>query len=137
MSQSVKKLEAARPFHEIIARYIDSSAKTQREICTEMGYTKPNLITMFKQGATKVPIEKVPLLAKAVGADAVFFLRAAMRDYMPQVLETIELYLAFPVTENEKAIVKTLREWTNNLDPKMFKDDQKEALKIFAESLIK
>lgn len=136
MTQSVKKSET-RPFYEIIARYIDSSAKTQREICAEMGYTKPNLITMFKQGATKVPIEKVPLLAKAVGADAVFFLRAAMRDYMPQVLETIEQYLAFPVTENEKQIIQTLREWTDNLDPKMFKEEQKESLKKFAETLIK
>ncbi|WP_051331788.1 hypothetical protein [Methylocaldum szegediense] len=136
MTQSVKKSET-RPFYEIIARYIDSSTKTQREICAEMGYTKPNLITMFKQGATKVPIEKVPLLAKAVGADTVFFLRAAMRDYMPQVLETIEQYLAFPITENEKQIIRTLREWTDNLDPKMFKEEQKEALKKFAETLIK
>ena len=32
--------------------------KNQREIACEIGYDKPNMISMFKSGATKVPLEK-------------------------------------------------------------------------------
>ena len=36
--------------------------KTQREIATEIGYDKPNMISMFKTGEAKVPLCKIPAL---------------------------------------------------------------------------
>jgi len=38
---------------------IDESGKTQREIATEVGYDAANVITMFKQGSTKLPLNTV------------------------------------------------------------------------------
>jgi plasmid maintenance system antidote protein VapI len=83
-----------------IAEHIDKlivrSSKTQREIALEIGYERPNIITMFKQGRTKVPIEVVPRLAKALDEDPAFLLRMALREYMPEVLKVIEEHLPAP-----------------------------------------
>ena len=57
-----------------IAKYIDKKIdelkgeKTQREIAAEIGNDKPNLISMFKRGESKVPLEKIPLLSKALAS---------------------------------------------------------------------
>lgn len=80
-------------FAEHLTKLINRSPKTQREIALEIGYSKPNLITMFKQGLTKVPIEVIPRLAKALDEDPAVLLRIALREYMPEALKTIEAHL--------------------------------------------
>jgi hypothetical protein len=56
-----------------VAKYIDKKidelkgVKTQREIAAEIDYDKPNMISMFKRGEARVPLDKIPLLAKALG----------------------------------------------------------------------
>ena len=82
-----------KTFAEHLTKLIERSPKTQREIALECGYSKSNLITMFKQGLTKVPIEAVPKLAKALDEDPAVLLRMALREYMPAALKTIEEYL--------------------------------------------
>src|ERR1700739_5161333 len=58
-----------------IAKYIDKKidelkgVKTQREIAQEAGYETPNIISMLKRGESRVPLERIPLLSKALGAD--------------------------------------------------------------------
>lgn len=52
---------------EYLAVQISLSEKSQREIAAEISYENPNVITMFKQGQTKVPMNKVGPLAKALG----------------------------------------------------------------------
>ena len=58
-----------RPFAgSSIANYLDKQiealkgAKSQREIAGEIGYESPNLISMFKRGEARVPLDKIPLL---------------------------------------------------------------------------
>jgi transcriptional regulator with XRE-family HTH domain len=100
---------AALTFTQHLAKLIERSPKTQREIALEIGYSKPNLITMFKQGLTKVPIEVVPRLAKALDEDPAFLLRLALRDYMPKALEVIEANLGPILTEEEKWLIEAHR----------------------------
>ena len=64
--------------------------KSQREVSAEIGYPNPNIMTMLKTGATKIPLAKVGLLAKALGVDPAHFLRLVMNEYMPEVWEQIE-----------------------------------------------
>lgn len=78
---------------EHLTKLIARSSKTQREIALEIGYGRPNLITMFKQGQTKVPIEVVPRLAKALDEDPAVLLRLALREYLPNALRVIEEHL--------------------------------------------
>ena len=59
-----------------LARYIDrrilelKAMKTQAQIAAEAGYPNPNMITMIKQGTSKVALDRVPALAKALDCTA-------------------------------------------------------------------
>lgn len=103
-------------FAQYIAHQIDASALTQREIAAVLGYDRPNIITMFKQGTTKVPLEKVPALAKVLGLDPAHLLSLAMKEYAPEVYKTIQETFGRTVSENEYAIVEAIREITREQD---------------------
>lgn len=51
-------------FHQHIASLIARSGKTQKEIARGLGYTNANIVTMFKNGCTRVPADKVASLAQ-------------------------------------------------------------------------
>lgn len=78
---------------EYLTFHINNSQKTQRQIALEIGYTKPNIITMFKQGATKLPLDKIGSLAKAleIAPDDLFF--KVMSEYMPETFEALSPFL--------------------------------------------
>lgn len=67
-----------------LEKAIALSGKTQREIAAKVGYANPNVISMMKQGQTKVPIEKIPALAAATGTAPGPFLALALKEYMPE-----------------------------------------------------
>lgn len=99
-----------------IARYLSkqidaiSHEKSQREIALEIGYEKPNMISMIKRGETKVPLEKIPALAKALHVDAGHLYRLAMEQYWPGQAEALKQAFGFTVTESEHQVVSYLRE---------------------------
>ena len=108
-----------------IARYLDKQidslkgVKTQREIAAEIGYDKPNLISMFKRGETKIPLDKIPLLAKAVGADPAHLFRLGLEQYWLDLKPTIdEIFERQMASKNETEVF--LHKWraaTGNGDP--------------------
>jgi hypothetical protein len=93
--------------------------KTQKQVAAEVGYEKPNIITMMKRGQTKVPLEKVPALARALGVDPVHFLRIAMLEYAPENWRVIEEAFGFVVTRHERELVETVRSATHGSDPRL------------------
>lgn len=107
-----------------IAKFLDKQidslkgVKTQRQIAAEIGYDKPNMISMFKRGETKVPLDKIPQLAKALGVDAGHLFRLALEQYWPEHGKTILGIFGCIATENEEAILlKKWREASRNMDP--------------------
>ena len=62
---------------------INSSSKTQLEMARQIGFPKPNMITMLKQGRTKMPITKVKLMANTLGIDPKLLLRLCFEEYQP------------------------------------------------------
>jgi len=101
-----------------VAEYLDKmialSEKTQKEIAYEVGYAKPNIITMMKQGLTKVPVDKAPLLAKALNVDPAHFVRLVMREYMPEAWQAIESTCGHSLSANEQRLVQGYREICGN-----------------------
>jgi hypothetical protein len=95
---------------EVLTRMIEASDKSQREIAAEVGYTHPNVLSMMKQGMTKVPIERAPVLARALGLDPAWFVRLVMREYMPAAWAAIEATHGEALTENERRLVRAYRE---------------------------
>lgn len=96
-------------FQERISVLIGLSEKTQKEIADELGYANANVVTMFKSGKTKVPLSKVPKLAKSLGADPVHMLKLAMKQYQPDLLPAIEEHL-FTASQKERMLIEGIRE---------------------------
>jgi transcriptional regulator with XRE-family HTH domain len=124
---------------QYLSAQIQISGLRQKDIADALGYTKPNIITMFKQGLTKLPIEKVGALAKVLGVDPVYLLRVVMNDYMPGTYNAIiSIFGQEPITENEMQIIKKIRTLSNGSNPEL-EDGDREAnkkLEEFVEILI-
>lgn len=83
----------------------------QRDIALDAGYPQPNILSMFKRGETKVPLNKVTALAKALKVDPAFFFRLAVQqEGMPLTPSDIEKIFPHNVTANEMALVQAIRE---------------------------
>jgi transcriptional regulator with XRE-family HTH domain len=109
---------------QYLTKQIDAlqGRKNQREIAAEIGYDKPNMISMFKRGETKVPIEKIPALAKALHVDSAHLFRLAMEQYWPEMHEAVHQAIGNVVTENEYQIVNLVRELSGD-DPHWTKEN--------------
>ena len=104
-------------FANYLANQIRISEVPQKDIAEALGYQNANIVSMFKKGLTKVPIEKVPALAKALHLDPAHLLMLAMREYMPEAFATIQKTLGHTVTENEFELVSEVRKATKDSDP--------------------
>lgn len=105
-----KGTESQLSVAQFITNWIAMSGRTQREIAEIVGYDKPNNITMLKQGTTKVPINRIPKLAEALGVDPVHMLRVVMKEYMPDAWEAISGILETTlISEDEAKILSIVR----------------------------
>lgn len=98
-----------------VAQYLEQqiaiSDKSQKEIAKEVGYERPNVLTMIKLGDTKLPLNKIGLMAKALNVDPVHLLRLALSEYMPDTWTTLETLLGTQlVTDSEMVLVRTVRD---------------------------
>ena len=94
---------------EYLGHAIYLSGKTQKEVASEAGFNKPNVLSMMKQGLTKVPIYSIPALARACNVDPVYFVRLAMAEYHPEIWEVISKSFGETLTEEELALVQEHR----------------------------
>jgi hypothetical protein len=86
-----------------------SHKKSQREIAEEVGWHRPNMVSMVKQGTARVPWASVPALAAAIEADPAELFRLAVADYHPEAHSVIVQIFGTIVTKNERAILDLLR----------------------------
>lgn len=120
---------------QFLAFQMDASKKTQRDIASEVGYKNANVLTMFKQGLTKVPISTAPRLATALGIDPGFFLKMVIQEYMPELLTEIEKHIGGLCTRNELRMVNVIRDATKGKDPEL-DEDQAKRLAAWAKGLL-
>lgn len=103
---------------DYLALQIVLSGKSQKQIAEEVGYDKANIVTMFKQGLTKIPIVKVGAFARALGVDPAYLLRLVLCEYMPETWAAIEDAIGGTIlTRNELLLVQEYRRRTGNTDP--------------------
>lgn len=57
------------------------SVKSQAEIAAEAGFVNPNMISMLKSGATRIPLDRVPALATALDVDPARLLQLALEQW--------------------------------------------------------
>lgn len=92
-----------------VTRIVNASDKTQHEIAHELGLERSNIITMFKQGRTKLPLNKVVPLSRACGVDPAKLMLLCLEEYQPGILEALGEALRATVTEDEAALLRSIR----------------------------
>ncbi|MGZ8172952.1 MAG: hypothetical protein ACXWT0_03895 [Methylobacter sp.] len=132
---NINKIEP-QLFHEYLEGKINASDIKQSEMAEELGFAKPNIITMFKQGKTRVPLEKVPGFAKVLKLDPKMLLRMAMLEYCPELYRAVDETFGSVVTRNEKMILDEIRRLSQNTDPAITSIADKKATEVFVKQLM-
>lgn len=140
MATKVVKLPAvpttkAKTVAEYITMQLHLCGKAQTQIAEEVGFDKPNVITMIKQGKTKVPLNKIGSMAKALEVDPVFFFKFVMNEYMPDLMGMIAAITNQPIiTRNEMEFIEVIRS-AKVMNPKLRTEAERKRLRDFVETL--
>ncbi len=84
------------------------------------GFGNPNMIAMIKNGSTKLALDRVPSMARALECDSAYLLRLTLEqqegDTAAQAI--VEIF-GTPVTANELGWLQEIRDASDNGDPRM------------------
>ena len=122
---NAKYPHAGTEIARLIRERIDALAgtKMQREIAAEIGYEKPQALSMYKRGEAKVPLRRLPDLARALDLDLGLLFRAwfaqEWRGEEPAIAQMVSERI---VTANERAAIKLLRTYLRADNPKITRD---------------
>jgi hypothetical protein len=116
-----------KPYEDTsLAKYIERRVlelkprKSQLQIASEAGYPNPNMVTMIKTGASKLALDRVPSMARALDCDPAWLMRLALEqavgDTAAQAL--VEIF-GTPVTANELGWLQEIRDASDNGDPRI------------------
>jgi len=97
------------PTAQMLANAVNKSGLTQRDIADQVGFKHPNMITMMKQGLTRVPLDRIPALAKALGLDQASFLLVAIEEYHHEIYEVLRDTLGLPLSDAEQQLILMFR----------------------------
>ncbi|EAQ23590.1 helix-turn-helix domain-containing protein [Roseovarius sp. 217] len=94
--------------------------KTQAEIAAQAGFVNPNVISMIKSGASKLALDRVPSMARALEVDPAFLMRLGLEQAIGRTaaVALIEVF-GEPITENELGWIKAIRDASDNSDPRL------------------
>lgn len=125
-----------RLVHQILAAQLDTSSKTQKEIANAVGYANPNVLSMMKMGVTRIPLHIAPKLGKELGLDPWLFTEQCMAEYDPKLLNVINETFGTAHSENERELLRIIRDATGHSDPVIKTKAQAELLSALAKSLL-
>lgn len=116
-----------KPFSDTrLPRYLEKRIlelrprKTQLAIASEAGFVSPNMLAMIKSGATKLPLDRVAGLAKALECDPVMLFILALEQLDRNTTEqAIRQIFGALVTENEVAWLEEIRRASDHSDPSL------------------
>lgn len=78
------------------------------------------MMTFLKNGRNKVPLDRVPSLAKALEVDPAYLMRLALDQAVgATAAKAITEVFGTPATENELGWLSEIREASGNTDPRL------------------
>ena len=89
------------PLASLLDRHMATSDKPLYRIAKECGFGQPNVLSMIRKGQTKVPLTRIPALARSLELDERALFEAAVREYQPglwTVLDALYGISRFPIT---------------------------------------
>jgi transcriptional regulator with XRE-family HTH domain len=123
------------PVATFICAQIQASGKSQKAIAEEVGFATPNMITMIKQGATKLPPAKIGLMATALNTDPIHLLKLCLSTYSPDTWDAIAPHLEAALTGDEVRLVNAMRDLASGPSIAALSGASKEHLDAFVASL--
>jgi transcriptional regulator with XRE-family HTH domain len=111
-----------------IERAVNGTSLTQREIAKAVGFKNENMIAMIKLGKAKLPLDRVPAMAKVLGIDPANLFRMALEQFytdeqVRSILEIVDLGLP----RKERAVIEYIREASGGRDIELT-DNLKQAI---------
>lgn len=89
---------------------IELSGKKQYEIAEDCGFEKSNIITMIKQGKTRLPRDKIFKMAKSLSIDPINLMKMMYLEYYPDEWDMMQHLLGQPVlTKDEQDVIKIVQ----------------------------
>lgn len=85
-----------------IASRIEASGQLQKDIAEKVGFERPNMITMVKQGRSRLPIDKIGSMARALGIDPIALFSMCMEEYYPNTWKAIAPCLESAMTASKR-----------------------------------
>lgn len=118
-------IEEAEPDGVSMAQYIHEMMEeldlSDKVVALRLGYSTPNIIRLFREGRMKVPLDLVPALADAIGANRSRLMDRALQEYLPATIRALILcHSGF--SDNELALVSFVRKVSQNADPSLDDD---------------
>lgn len=96
-----------------------SSQKTQREIAAEIGYENGNILSMYKRGEAKVPLDKIPAMAEALDVDPAFLFRIGLEQWWEGKERVIQKIFGGVTTQRQREWLTAISEVTGEPDPEL------------------
>jgi hypothetical protein len=113
-----KPFAATRLTEYLAKRVLELRPKKQSEIASQAGFVNANMVTMIKQGSTRLPLDRVVPLAKALEADPAYLLLLALEQMVGRTdANAIMSVMSTSVTQNEMGWVTAVREASGLTDP--------------------
>lgn len=88
----------------LISASIDKLApfKNQRQLAKEMGFVRPNMLSMIRTGAAQVPFGRIPDIAAVLGIDPALLLKYCVLETWPEFDLIIQEIFGGILTQNER-----------------------------------
>jgi len=94
--------------------------KSQIQIASEAGFVNPNMLAMIKSGATKLPLDRVSGLAKALDSDPKLLFKLALEQAGDETTaRAVAEIFGTVVTRNEVAWLEEIRDASGHSDPSL------------------
>jgi transcriptional regulator with XRE-family HTH domain len=107
--------------------------KSQKEIAEEAGFNNPNMLSLFKSGANKIPLDRVPALAKALEADPAYLMRLSLEQSVGVTAANANIdVFGTPISVNERGWLDEIRDASDNTDPRITARSRSALRGIFA-----
>lgn len=99
----------------LLEKHTSTSSMTQREIADAVGFKNQNMITMIKQGDAKLPIDRVPAMARVLGLDPLQLFNMALEQfYTPEAIKDLQAILPPVLSAPERELINLVREAGKN-----------------------
>lgn len=88
----------------------ESMNLSDEQMAQELGFSRPSVYTLCKGGKMKMPMSKVPLLAKVLKVPASDVLTVMLTEYDPELLAVInKSWGSMALTAGEKKVLSAYR----------------------------